>query len=429
MLTKASTLVDTLPSGSVGEYGYTSPKQFGVDVQRTQRILNSSDNTHVTGKINVIRFKLPNTVPIDFRRSHLSVDVTITTTGGTYKRMSQGSWSAINRLRIHSNNETIEERTNYNRQYSLAWNSRQSGTYQSAMGQDLYGVGTQAQRNAAGALLRQKYFLPIDMGFLNIGVLPLHALQGQQLELEIYLERADGFIETDGTAPEVEFSNCQWFVTDVTSDNQQYEAGLTELVRSGKFKTWFESQSTFQSNIAGAQADLIVAQRSLSLNTFTNFMVDMGNVNNTLVNDKYTTWPKLSCLSFQFKIAGKPVPDEEVICDGQAEAAYAIYLKSIGAHSLSALSTKLHPYLTVDPTIRLSSFNTDQFLMIWDFRNSDAHALNNVSTASTTSDVVFKLKLGAAPPVGTAVLHIMNYNVLVEFIPSSGGNVKIRTNY
>lgn len=412
-----SALVETLPQGDITPYQYNKPKS-GLNVCRMKRILNSLEQTYTSGQNAICRFRLPTDVPIDFRNSYVLADITLNVTGGTYKRLSNGVWNILDRVRHHANNDTIEERTSYNRIYSLLWQTLQDPDVEQTIGTDLIGIGTQADRDAAGAVTT-RYCLPLDLGFLNSGVIPLHAFKGVCHEIELYLGRAESYVETDGTPISITVTNLEWHVETVTSMDGSYEESLRTLVDRSEFAVWYYQWATFQNYIANTQQDLIIAARNESLNAIISTFLPLSTMFSPTVNDKFNTFAKNDTTSYQYKINMKLIPEEPVDCTGKAIEAYMNYLTWAGCWNLTSFHAN-------SPNITLSNFNADQFIIVADFRNTrGADVLNNFSTESSTLDLILKLNLSTAPMANLALMSYLNFNTVARVLPS--GKVLVRS--
>lgn len=425
----SSALVETLREGCTDQYLYSEPKR-GLNVYRSPRKFNPTNTqTFTTGNNDVIRIRMPNDCPTDFRRAFLLADISITVTGGTYKRMSYGSWSFIDKLRYHSSGDTIEEIQYYNRVYSALWTLGSNPDYLNALGPNLLYTGSQATRNATAAAGTFRVAIPILLGYFGVGVIPLNAFKNIYQELEIYLAPASTFVETDGTNPVVTISNIDLHVEQIGSWNGSYERSLVKIVDEGRFTVWFRTFTTFQNNVINQQSDLVIANRQESVERIDSWMYDTGTLTNTGVNDKFITFPKNNAFSYQLKFNNRLWPDEEVRTDGTAPEGYINYLRSIEQWKLEGMPGFQcgfpEPRVSL-PNINQTAYNLNDFFMVADLRNSpEAEVLNNFSTEANSNDVIFKLKLLAIPPPQTALLSMVGFFTLARFLPS--GKVLIRS--
>lgn len=424
----SSPYVEGLPVGDRSEYQYNAPKS-GLNVWRLPRVLNPVDQSYTSDGNAIVRFRLPNDVPIDFRKGFIKYDIEINTGvgpgAGTYKRLSTLSTCPFERIRHHANNDTVEERTSANRISAIIWQSLQEQAVEDSLGLDVLGIGTPADRNAAGAV-RSSYILPYDLGFLRAGVIPLHAFKNTVHEIELFIAQAKSFVESDATNPiTVTISNLEWHVETVTSWDGSYERSLFNMVDRSEFTIWFQDWTTFQNLVQAKVQDLLISARAMSVNSIISAYFKTDTLYDPTVNDKFTRYEKYGTTSFQFRINGKYIPEEAIDCSaGNGIEAYMYYCRWAGAWFANAFGGR--------PTkVNLDDFNTNSFLMVGDFRNNAAQVLNNFSTDMSTGEMVFKLQLdgvggppGVIPP-GLAVMHYVSYNTVCQVLPS--GKVLIRS--
>jgi hypothetical protein len=419
----SSVYVESLAKGDESEYQYEVPKQ-GANVIRTPRFMYPENDTAVAGRSGPIRWKFNNNCPADFRRrSYLQMTVTITRTGGSYGRMAQLSVSAFNRLRYFVAGDTLDEKQNYNQLFSINWNALQDPTIESTLGVDLLGIGTTAQRNAWG-LIQKRYWFPIDMDFLMTGVIPFNAFGTTEHNLEIFLEQPTAFIETDGTDPIVTFSDIQWQYDEVTSWDGSYEKDLIDMVQRGEYLVAFKTADPYLNNLTTTSQDLIISQRHMSIDYIINVVTDTNNQYVTTVNDKFMNHLKSfggtgsTVQAFQFRVANKYFPDEEIDCTGDAIEAYQYYLGIVDATFLNTFGGNA-------PSINQDAFNDDNFLMVGDFRNNHGpQLLNNFSTETAATDIIFRIRLSVAPSAGFGITHWVYYKSTVQFLPN--GKIIVR---
>lgn len=396
------------------------------NVIRESRILRPQTNSYATNGDNCIRFVLPRQNS-DWRTSFLSFDVTITVTGGTYKRLCQlGGASMINRMRVFSNGfeETIEY---YNRIINLIYQADVDGDVKATIGQDLLGYGTQADRNAEGAVVGSTVVVPVAFGIFNQGVLPLECLnKGGEWNVEFYLDNALYFVETDGTNPVVSITNIRWDYDYVYSLDGTYEARVAADVRSGRLQFGYGCYACFQNPVLNTINDIQIPWRGNALTKIENILVDQSTIANPAVNDKFITWPKTlsggaSVLEYQIQLKdGLWLPVEPIRCDQDAERAFITYLKSRGFWANDAVAQWRSP-------IDVGAFNDDSFIMVNNLNSipQEAYArdyyFNNLSTMKQSQNTVFRLTLTAVPPAQTVLYSFVNYGTLLDV--DSDGNV------
>lgn len=389
------------------------------NIYRESRILRPQSNSYATNGDNCVRFVLPQQ-NADFRSSFLSFDVTITVTGGTYKRLCQlGGASMINRMRWF--NGQVEETTEYyNRIMNLTYQADVDADVKASIGQDLLGYGTQADRNAAGATVGDRVVIPVACGILNQGVMPLSILgRGNDFNFEFYLENPLYFVETDGTNPVVSITNVRWDYDYVYSTDGSYEARIAKDIASGALQFGYASYSCFQNPVLNTINDIQIPWRGNALTTIESILVDQGTISDPTVNDKFITWPKTlsngaSVLEYQMQLKdGLWLPVEPIRCDQDAERSYITYLKSRGFWSNDAVSQWRAP---IDTT----SYNNDSFLMVNNLNSIPVEAyardyyFNNLSTLKQSQNTVFRLTLTATPPAQTVCYSFVNYGTLLD---------------
>lgn len=395
------------------------------NIIRESRLLRPQSNTYATNGDNCIRFVMPQQNS-DWRTSSLRMDVTITTTGVTnYKRLAQGGMmSGINRVRWFSGavEETYEY---YNRIQNMIYNSSVDPDVIASIGQDLLGYGTQAARNAQGAIAGAKVTVPLSIGILSQGVLPLAILaRGTDFNFELYLENALWFVETDGSNPVVSITNVQWDYEYVYSMDGKYEAETAAAVGSGRVQFGYPTYACFQNAIINTVNDIQIPWRGNALSSVQCIMVNQATVATTTVNDKFTTWRKTmplglaSVVEYQIQLKdGLWLPVEPIRCDGFAERAFAEYLKSRGWWSCNAISQW-------QSAIDITSFNDDQFLMVSNLNAIPVEAyaqdyyFNNLSTLKQSQNTIFRLTLSGVPDAQYVLYSFVCFGTLLDVSPS-----------
>lgn len=420
-----SAFVSGLPMGSKAEYVYDYPKR-GLNVVRRQLILNPLDNTWNSDQSGPIRFRLPSDKPVDYRRGYLQFTITVNATGGTYKRLCYGSWSIIDRYRHKSSGshcDFADRRDYYNRSYSAIWVACQPNTIVDTLGQDLLGCNSPSERDIYGADPQgTQYVLPLDMGLLNSGVMPSNTWGASGHEIEFYLAPANQIIETDGANASYTISNVNWYCEAVqsvggTAEGGSYEAGLVDLVAKGGLSVWYNSIDMITNVAIQASQEVIISNRNMAVNWVLTTLSNNDELSDTTVNDKMISFPKLvglsSVTSYQMKINGTNVPDEEIDCTGDAIEGYMQYARWAGGWFSNAFGGAELP-------VGLESYNGTSFLMVIDFRNNHANVLNNFSTAQNNLSMLFKLRFSGAPPAGTNLNHFISYSRVSTFTPDGG---------
>lgn len=362
----------------------------------------------------------------DWRTAALRMDVTITKTGGTYARLAQGGMmSGINRVRWFSGavEETYEY---YNRIVNLIYNSSVDPDVIASIGQDLLGYGTQADRNAQGAIAGATVTVATNIGILSQGVLPLATLaRGTDFNFEFYLENPLWFVETDGTNPIVTITNMQWDYEYVYSTDGTYEASTASAIASGRVQFGYPTYACFQNSILNTVNDIQIPWRGNALSSVQCIMVDQSTISNPAINDKFTTWYKampsgsgVSVVEYQIQLKdGLWLPVEPIRCDGEAPRAFTEYLKSRGWWSSSAISQ-------YQSAIDSDSYNNDQFIMVSNLNAIPVEAyaqdyyFNNLSTLKQSQNTIFRLTLSGIPDAQMVLYSFVCFGTLLDVSPS-----------
>lgn len=392
-----------------------------LPILRFPKILRPQDNTYATNGNNIVRFNFP-AENMSFKHGFLILTATITKTGGTYARLSQGAHTMFYRSRLVIG--AYEEECQYlNRLQTFLWNSRVQEDVQSSIGVDLLGFGTQFQRNGWGAGPKD-YTIALKIGFLtNNEIIPFKKLlEGgrQQAFLELTLENPLAFIETDGTNPQLTISNLRFNYEQICSTDGSFEAKLAQVIESGNLKLGYDVWTVYQNALLNNTNDIQIQWTGNSLNTIANQIVDSSTQNNPLVNDKYSTWLKTlsngaTAFQYQHQINTNWIPQEAMLCSGDADRPFHHYLNYAGVYKEDGI-------MHFGAPISQGSFVTNQFLMICDVRSVPKEIgaqliqkdtqFNNLSTSSA-SNTIFRFELSAAPPVNQVVYHLINSATLV----------------
>jgi hypothetical protein len=188
-----------VPSVIPNSIKFARPKQ-GPPGTRKEFRFNPDTTSYASNTNNIVRFRFNNDGLIDFSRGFFAFDLSLTGGTGTYARVSQGIWSIVNRVRLTTGNE-LEDMREYGRLHNLLWETHRDPEVGSVLG-EVYGYGTQSQRNTWGATPTKDYAMPLLCGFFLTGPIPM-GLFNQMLTLELYLEDPLRCIETDSPTPVV----------------------------------------------------------------------------------------------------------------------------------------------------------------------------------------------------------------------------------
>lgn len=390
------------------------------NMRREEEILRPTANVYASDGDNVIRFILPKK-NIDFRQGYLTFAVTLSATGSTYKRIAQGAFSLIRKIRwfVGSVDQSIDY---YNRIQSFVYALMVNSQTVTTIGQDLLGFGTQADRNAKGTVTTV-YSIPINVGIFSTSMLPLASVERDcDFCVEITLENPLWCIETDGTNPNFSITNVRWHYHSLKSEDGSYERSMAADVSSGKlaigYGQWVSFQSTIENNIIEAR----INWQGVSLSNIISYVSNQAEISNPLINDKFITWPRVfggvSVKDFQLMVRdGLWLPPEPIDCSNEAIRAFHQFLDLRGLWSITGESSNPSP-------VDLDSFNFDQFFMVNNLSiipkeyGSNRFSFNQLSTRTSANNTILRVNLTGAPPAQHVLYHFIYHGVLFNVTPA-----------
>lgn len=151
------------------------PIKQGLAARRIPVKIRDEQQSYSSNSNRLVRIVLPNNAIYDTRAGYLTFTCTVTTTGGTYRRVHSGIFSLFNRLRIIAASTEVEDIRDFNRIYSALWEMLQPNSVTAAIGVDQLGFGTQLARNAKTPT--SDYACPLFSGILNNELLPFDNLK------------------------------------------------------------------------------------------------------------------------------------------------------------------------------------------------------------------------------------------------------------
>lgn len=347
------------------------PQKRGMAARRIPVKIRAENSQYASNNNKLVRIILPNNGIYDTRKGYLTFDATVTTTGGTYKRIHSGIFSIFQRLRILVGSTEIEDLRDFNRLYALLWELIQPIDVTGNMGVTSMGFGSQAARNALGAATSTGYACPLFSGVLNTELLPFDNFNSS-MQLELYLDDALNFVETDGTVPIVSISNVVLHIERLELD-QSYRAELRNYVaRNGLtigFRTWDRIINTLTT---GAQQNIIINAKNSSINGILNVFVDSATIASTTTNDRFITWtPSPSPLGngtagngtlvqTQLQINASMFPDEPI--DTLSINRWEPYQMLC----LWLMKFKLNGFIPIAPPVNSQAFAINRFVQVDD---------------------------------------------------------------
>jgi hypothetical protein len=386
---------------------YKLPKR-GLTGSRTMVKLRPENQTYTSNQNKQIRFLLPNNTIFDFRYAYLEFTFSIAATGGSYYRIAQGIWSMFQRLRIRYGSVDIEDSREWGRLFSWLFQIAVPNLVATNLGVTDMGIGTQAQRNAQGGNnsgTTCTVYMPIWSGIFNSIFVPFQALAGG-LWMELFLDDAVNFVETDGTNPIVTVSNLILHCERLDLDND-YQKKVISYVRANGFEFAYNAWDCYQNSLnTGTQQQITINNKSSSVNAYVNYFRLTTSIANPLVNDKYVTFPyqPLGLLQYNILINSNVYPDEPILINVSGNG---------GAHGYEAAQMmyrylnkwKTNAMIAIAPPVPIQYYAdalglSDMFIFFIDMSTypQDPDLVNSFTTLLNQSTTILMMKFPAAIP-------------------------------
>jgi hypothetical protein len=388
--------------------------QVGMDAQRNEIKWPADHGQYASNANGIVRFTIPNDAVLDFRHAFFRFDATISVTGGTYVRASQGIWSLFDRLRVKFTTAgEVEDVRELNLAQSMFYEIRTEADVSGSVG-PVWGVGTPAERNAWAA--GRDYAMPIFSGFLASGVIPLKFIK-DHMQIEFYVAKPSTCIETDGTDPVITIDNPQ-LIYDKLHVDVAYEAALSSKIASSGLSIGFKTIEHYQNAISSAKTSSQINHRADSVDYLVHVLRTAADTNDLTVDDKFITYNKNLVTQYQAKINGEFHPEEPVVTTGNAVQSYCNMLKFQRKWVVQGLREDA-------PTISVSAYNNDRFIMVNDVRaHTEEDLVNPRGTAKHSADMQFDLLASAAPASPLHLETFVKYATVVV-INKSGKIVRV----
>lgn len=387
---------------------FAQPKQ-GPPGKRKEFRLPPEASSYASNSTNIIRFFFNNTGIVDFTRGFLAFDLTLTTPGGTstYMRVEQGIWNLFNRIRLTTGGE-LEDMREYGRLHTLIWETHRDPDVGAALG-ELWGYGTQAQRNTWGATASKDYSMPLLCGLFLTGPLTM-GLFTQRLQLELYIENPLNCLETDANVPVVmSFTNVYFHYETLELDTATANS-MANAAKSG-VRYPFKSYVFYTQPVISAQADLLIPHSSTGIDCFINVMVQNDNMSVTTVNDKKLMWLANGLTTYVLRFNNEFYPWEPVKADDDPQA-YIAFLKWIEKWKLGGIYRN-------PPVIAFTEYQTNKCVIISSLETYPGDGLvNNMSTNEGGNNVFLRIQLNAPPPVPTSMITYVQISKTIDFVGS-----------
>ncbi len=327
-----------------------------LQAKRTAVKIRAENQTYASNNNRQMRILFPNNALYDLRSGYVTCDMTITTTGGTYRRLHYGSFSALERLHILFGSAEIEDQRDYNRLQSIVWMSSVLPEITSSMGINM-GFGTQGQRNvwATG----QNMVIPLYSGVLNSCLWPTHAINGGMI-IELYIADPTTCVETDGTVPIITISNLMLHVERLELD-PAYMGFVKSWIGAHGLQIGYPCYERYVNALStGSQQNVTINNKNSSVDGFYNIFVNSATISNTTVFDKFINWTNPGLTQYNMLVNGTIYPDEPIdAVTNNSQECYQIYCRSMG-------KWKLNGQVSQWPAIPAQYFPQNQFLFIID---------------------------------------------------------------
>lgn len=402
---KGMTTVPTLTNTEFASLPYEVPRSLrtttvkqGLPARRTIVKIRAEQQSYQSNKNNLVRIMLPNDALYDTRGGYLKFDLEILTTGGTRKRLHNGSFSVFQRMRVMAGATEIEDINDWNEIYSILYEIGNPALVRNNVGTELLGFGTQLQRDTWAAAGVKTYGCTLFSGVFNTELLPFECINSG-IVLELYLAQGVNVVETDGTNPIIIVSNVTFYMHRIDVDPTYY-ANIKSMVKARGlqigFRTW---EKNVQALTTGARSDLTINQKSSSLNTILNVFMYSAQLSDTLVNDKFLTWTPspggVELISTQNQINGKMYPDEPIDCSSLAQR-----IEPYIGYTTWDMKWRLNGLIQIAPAVSHTAFNNNRFIQIDDYEAypEEPDLVNPFTTLGNNATLIKKIQFAGAIP-------------------------------
>jgi hypothetical protein len=386
--------------------------QVGLPLKRSEVKFRPQQETFSYSGTNKILIKIPNANHLDFRRGYLSFRVVATSTGGTYARIHTGIWSLFDRLYLSQHKE-IEDIRRYNLISAELFEGYANPDVASTMGQALFGVDTQANRETYAA--GRDYAIPLLSGFLNSTWHPMK-FYGETLQLELFLADPVECMEIDGTAPTYTITEV-YLHAEKLEFSDAYEQDIQAIIGSGRHFIPFRTFEHYQDTVSTASPHIQINHRTESIDSVISVLRRDDQLRTTTVDDKYITYNKEGMLSWHLRINGHLETEEAIDTSNEAVQAYIQYRKY---GNLWNLFGKLREPTSVSGT----AYNNDKFLIANDFTAHPGNSfINPRGTSNNTSDIILEFVFSSAPANTQRIDSFVMYPKVVRY--DSVGNSSV----
>lgn len=384
---------------------WDSPKE-SIAVDRKEVKLKALQGSYGSAINNIIRWYIPNSDFIDFRKAYIKFELVVTPgAGATYTRLSQGIWSLFDRLRIFSGFE-LEDVRYHNIIYSIMNELMADPITVNSAQRMMHGVGTQYERNQWSSSPKI-YILPIFSGFLQSALIPMGKVD-DRLEIELYISDLNYCFESDATSVPTVVINNPEIIYDRVIPEAEYTNRVITALNSGGLRFSFRTFEVYQNQITSQRTSNNINHRSSAVDSFLHIMRVDSNMGQMSVNDKFLNWGFNGAVTYQMKINNQLEPEEPIICGEGALQAYLTLLRWLTVWNCGGVFHNA-------PMITPAHWTTDRFIMVNDLNGMpDRGLINQRSTSRAASTIQLDLLLGTTPASSIRLDTIAVYFMVIK---------------
>jgi hypothetical protein len=388
-----------------------------LPAKRTPVIIRAEQQAYSSNQNKKMRINLPSNTLYDTRNGYIKFDISISTTGGTYKRIHWNSGSILNRLRVIAGAAEIEGVIDYNRIVNIVNEQYITAQVTASMSGQEMGFGTEVERNALGAT-NSTMGCYLFSGVFGTELLPFDNI-GTGVTLELWLEDGTACVETDGANPVINITNLEFHIERLDLE-ASYRSYIKSYVARNGLKIGYHTYARYVNAMTtGPRQDFQILHKSSSMNGIANIFVLSTDINNTTVNNRFLNWPRLGMTQTQMQINGAIFPDEPI--DTQAANAlipYQMYCRWINRW-------KLDGNVTIKPPLSHKAFSDNRYVQMDDFEPypEEDDLINPMTTLNPNSVIIKRLYFNAAIPPNYQLDSWVQYFVQAEIF--TDGSVKV----
>jgi hypothetical protein len=359
--------------------------------------IQSDQSSYSTNIQRIIKFELPTAFLTDTRGGYLTMNVTLSKTGGTYIRVAQWITSLFKKMEVRTKGggQLIETLEHYNKLCAFLFTITNPTLVNSQIANLRMGYGTQAERNTQGAAAYD-FVVPLFSGVFNTELLPLTNID--PIELWLTLDDATACLETDGTAPAIAITNAEFHVEQLDLE-PSFAAFIKNYVNEHGLTLGFHTWTRHAQTMATANhQEIRLNQNTTSMTAIFNFFVDTATFNTTTTNDKFITWTRHNMTQWQLRNNGTifpPQPVNATLADGIEM--YHIYARYMDKWKLSGM-------IPIAPAISHDAFyNGSRWIFLINFEafsDQEDDIVNPYSTVDANSQMVILMDFSAPTTAG-----------------------------